>query len=100
VIDPNTNPATYYATAVGNSEGGAQQNSPKRQRTGNEGGESVAGGNVDRIVSDATGRGGNTQSSHQRDMNFDSRKGKEVVVSSTSISDDLSDCFSKKIRNL
>jgi hypothetical protein len=32
VIDPNINPA--YASAVENPEGGPQQNSPKRQRTG------------------------------------------------------------------
>jgi hypothetical protein len=28
VIDPNTNPATYYASAVENTNGDSQQNSP------------------------------------------------------------------------
>jgi hypothetical protein len=51
VIDPNTNPATYYASAVENPDGGSQQNSPKRQRTGNEGDLNVAGASGDTNVS-------------------------------------------------
>jgi hypothetical protein len=36
VIDPSSTPANYYAAAVENTDGGTQQNSPKRQRTGRE----------------------------------------------------------------
>jgi hypothetical protein len=45
VTDTNTNHASYYASGVENSDGGAQQNSPKRQRTGREGGENATGTN-------------------------------------------------------
>jgi hypothetical protein len=47
VIDPNINPATYYASAVENPEGGPQQNSPKRQRTGINGDLNATGNNGD-----------------------------------------------------
>jgi hypothetical protein len=85
VIDPNTNPATYYASAAENTNGDSQQNSPKRQRTGNDDNLNVAGGsNENTITREAENRGGHTQGSHQNALQGGAEKGKEIVVSSSS----------------
>jgi hypothetical protein len=88
VIDPNTNPANYYAATIENSDDGVQQKSPKRQRTGWEGEETLNSISENVNYNNAGGR--NSQATHQRDNITNSEKGKDVVISCTSISDDLS----------
>jgi hypothetical protein len=95
-IDPASNPANYYVAAVENSDGGAQQNSPKRQRTGRE--EEGHHVNINGGAGNNNLGGGNSQVNQQRDNNAVDGKGKYVVVSSTSISDDLSESFATKVQ--
>jgi hypothetical protein len=100
VIDPNTNRATYYVAVVDNSKDDSQQNYPKKQRTGNEGDLNSGGSNGNVNPSGNDNRGEHTQSSQQRNAQGGTEKGKEVVVSSTSLSDDVSDSFATRIRKI
>jgi hypothetical protein len=64
VIDPSSTPATYYVAGVENTDGGAQQNSPKRKRTGREDERNSADDNVTGNASNI--RGGGSQTNQQR----------------------------------
>jgi hypothetical protein len=99
VIDPNTNPATYYASVVQNTNDDTQQNSPKRQRTGNEDALNAGGSNENTNTRGNDNRGGHTQGLQQKDLQDGVEKGKEVVVSSSSLSDTISDSFATRIQN-
>jgi hypothetical protein len=78
VIDPNTNPANYYAATIENSDDGVQQKSPKRQRTGWEGEETL--NSISENVNNNNIGGGNSQATHRRDNITNSEKGKDVVI--------------------
>jgi hypothetical protein len=95
VIDPSSTPANYYAAVVENIDGGTQQSSPKRQRTGREEERNASEGNG--TVNTSAIGGGSSQTNQQRTSNTESEKGKKVVVSSSSISDELSESFATKV---
>ena len=105
LFDPSTNPAEQHAITAGNTDGGVQQGSPKRQRTDIQDNTNT-GNNVTPNLNNnpPQGNGGSIQQCmasnvNERGSDNAADKGKQVVVSSSQTSSESSFSFGAKVNS-